>query len=61
MDKLLTKREVAALLRVSLNTLNIWVCRKRIPYLKMGKSKNSPVRFSEREISDWLKNMKGEN
>jgi len=61
MNKLLTKRETAALLRISINTLNLWVSRKKIPYLKLGKSKNSPVRFSERELSDWLKNMKRKN
>jgi len=61
MNKLLTKRETAAMLRISLNTLNLWISMKKIPYLKLGKSKNSPVRFSERELSDWLKNTKGEN
>ncbi len=59
MNKLLTKRETAALLRISINTLNFWISRQKIPFLKLGKSKNSPVRFSERELSDWLKNTKG--
>lgn len=61
MNNLLTKRETAALLRISLNTLNLWISRQKIPFLKLGKSKNSPVRFSERELSDWLKNMKSKN
>jgi len=61
MNNLLTKRETAALLRISINTLNLWISMKKIPFLKLGKSKNSPVRFSERELSDWLKITRDKN
>jgi len=57
-NKLLTKTELASFLGISLNTLNLWISRKKIPYLKLGKSRNSPVRFSIEEIESWLKNMK---
>jgi len=60
MDKLLTKRETAALLRISLNTLNLWICRRKIPFMKLGKGKNAPVRFSWEEVETWLKNIRGE-
>ena len=56
MEELLTKREIASLLKISLNTLNLWISRKKIPYLKLGKSINSPVRLWPKEIADWLKN-----
>lgn len=55
MNELLTKRELAAILRISLNTLNLWICRRKIPFLKLGKGKNARVRFSWEEIESWLK------
>ena len=61
MNNLLTKRETAALLRISINTLNFWISRQKIPFLKLGPGKNASVRFSREEIERWLKNMKGEN
>ena len=54
MNKLLTKRETAAMLRISLNTLNVWISRRKIPYLKLGTSRNSAVRFDLAEIKNWL-------
>jgi Helix-turn-helix domain len=38
---LLSKREVAARLRISPRTLDQWMRKKRVPYLKISKS----VRF----------------
>jgi hypothetical protein len=40
-DGLLSKREVAARLRISPRTLDQWMRKKRVPYLKISKS----VRF----------------
>jgi excisionase family DNA binding protein len=40
-DGLLDKREVAARLRISPRTLDVWMRNKRVPFLKIGKS----VRF----------------
>ena len=54
MNKLLTKTEMASILGISLNTLNVWIYRKKIPYLKLGTSINSAVRFDPAEIKDWL-------
>lgn len=54
MNKLLTKKEMASFLGISLNTLNIWIYRRKIPYLKLGKAKNSGVRFDLAEIENWL-------
>ena len=61
MQEFLTKKEMAGLLRISLNTLNFWICRGKIPYIKLGKSKNSGVRFSKEEITNWLRDMRGES
>lgn len=61
MNEFLTKKEMASILRISLNTLNFWICRKKIPFLKLGTGKNAPVRFSRDEIESWLKNMRGKN
>ena len=38
-------------LGVPKGTLYVWVCRKKIPYLKIGKL----VKFDLREIEPWLK------
>jgi excisionase family DNA binding protein len=40
-DGLLSKKEVAARLRISPRTLDQWMRKKRIPFLKIGKT----VRF----------------
>lgn len=61
MKEFLTKREMASLLKISINTLNLWICRKKIPFVKLGQSKKAPVRFNREEIESWLKNMKDEN
>lgn len=62
MKELLTKREIASLLKISLNTLNFWICERKIPFLKLGTGKNASVRFSRDEVESWLKSMKtGEN
>jgi excisionase family DNA binding protein len=54
MNRLLTKTELASFLGISHNTLNLWVSRKKIPYLKLGDSRNSAVRFDPAEIKNWL-------
>lgn len=55
MTNYLTKSELASLLKVSQNTINAWVCKGKIPYLKLGKGKKSMVRFKREEIENWLK------
>jgi excisionase family DNA binding protein len=37
-DRLLTKRELATKLRISIRTLDEWMRRGRIAYLKIGKT-----------------------
>jgi excisionase family DNA binding protein len=49
-DGLLSKKEVAARLRISPRTLDQWMRRKCVPFLKIGKT----VRF---RLSDVLEKL----
>ena len=51
MDRLLDKYEVAKILKMSHRTIEGWVPKKRIPYIRVGP-KN--VRFSIKQIQKWL-------
>ena len=47
-------QEVSEYLGVTKGTLYVWVCHKRIPYLKMGRL----VKFDLQEIESWLKDKR---
>jgi excisionase family DNA binding protein len=47
-------KELAEYLGLTRGTLYVWVCQRRIPYLKIGKL----VKFDLREIEVWLKDKK---
>ena len=53
LDKLLTPEEVASILGVSVNTLNVWRCAKRynLPYIKLGRS----VRYRYEDVQHFIK------
>lgn len=55
MEKLMTIKEVAKYLRLSVHTLYKMAEQKRIPALKAGKQ----WRFKKEEIDKWLKNSSG--
>jgi excisionase family DNA binding protein len=46
---LLTIKEVASRLSLSVNTIRRWVLEDRINYIKLGE-KNSSIRFEEKDI-----------
>jgi excisionase family DNA binding protein len=49
--KFLTKREVAALLRLSLYTIDSWVSQRReLPFVRMG----SRVMFDANDVQAWI-------
>jgi excisionase family DNA binding protein len=50
MDRLLTIREAAALLRVREQTLYLWVSQKRIAHRKNGRL----VRFTESDLQSFI-------
>lgn len=52
MERLLTLREVAEILRASPTTLRIWASKRKIPIIKVGRM----VRVSPKELENWLKN-----
>ena len=47
-------QEVSEYLGVTRGTLYVWVCHKRITYLKMGRL----VKFDLQEIEAWLKDKR---
>lgn len=53
-EQLLDSHEVAALLKISPQTLRDWRYQNRGPrYLKLGKA----VRYRPADINDWLNNQ----
>lgn len=46
--------ELAGYLGLTKGTLYVWVCQRRIPYLKVGKL----LRFDIIELQDWLKDKR---
>lgn len=46
--------DLAQYLDLPKGTLYVWVCRRRIPYLKVGRL----LRFDLREIDNWMKDKK---
>jgi excisionase family DNA binding protein len=58
-DVLLTKRELARWFRIDTSTVDDWLVRGRIPYIKLGSFRQSRVRFSKDEIERWLKESAG--
>jgi len=52
---LLTNREAATRLKIKPNTLEIWRCKGKGPnYIKMGETKQAPIRYRHSDIDDWL-------
>lgn len=47
-------KELADYLSLTKGTLYVWVCQRKIPYLKMGGA----LRFDLREIEDWLRDKR---
>lgn len=54
-SNLLSVREIAQHLGVAERTIYDWVHQRKIPALKLGDSRNSPVRFDPDAIDRWLK------
>ena len=47
----LTITELSSYIGVPKGTLYVWVCQRRIPYVKIG----SLLRFDTHEIENWIK------
>jgi len=54
-DRLLSYREIADRIGVSIHTVRGWVYKRQIPFLKAGKS----VRFLWADVLSWLQKNGG--
>jgi excisionase family DNA binding protein len=52
MEQLLTKKEVAQLLGVSVKTIDSWVCKRIIPFIPITPG---CVRFLRSDLEAWVK------
>jgi excisionase family DNA binding protein len=48
--KLLNIKETAQWLGVTEGTLRVWICHKKVPYVKVGKL----VKFDLKRIEQWI-------
>lgn len=53
---LMTRREAAAVLKISVRTLERWVAQRRITFVRYprGVSGRGEIRFRRRELLQWL-------
>jgi hypothetical protein len=55
LDELLSNEQVAAILGVKPNTLEIWRCKGKGPaFLKLGDHPSSPIRYQRSRVMAWL-------
>ena len=54
MKKLINKKELAEYLRLSVYTIDTYVCHNRIPYIKIGRR----ILFDLGEIDKWIEEQK---
>jgi excisionase family DNA binding protein len=59
MTELLRKRELAQLLNVSISTINLWMRKNKISFLKLGGGERASVRFDPEEVEKWLRKGTG--
>lgn len=49
MDRYLTKKELAAELKISIPTIDRWIQQRRLPFIKLGS-----VRFDSRDVEAFM-------
>ena len=54
MDELVCKKDVLKILGISMNTLDLLMKNKRLPYIKLGNGKSSGVRFFKKDIENFI-------
>lgn len=60
-QKLITRKELAMLLRTSIATVDRIIARKEVPYIKFGATKKSRVLFKEAEIIKYIESKEIKN
>jgi hypothetical protein len=58
--ELLSKKDAASFLKISLRALDRMIMCKQITYYKLGDSKRSPVRFVQSDLLKWIQKFKNE-
>jgi excisionase family DNA binding protein len=53
-NKLLNILELSQIIRLTPGTIRVWLCRKKIPCVKMGRK----VLFDEKDIMEWIEKKK---
>ena len=51
---LLDKAGAAALLNVSVRTVEAWTAQRRIPFVKLGTGPRAAVRFRAQALHEWI-------
>ena len=54
---LLDKAGAAALLHVSVRTVEAWTAQRRIPFVKMGTGPRAAVRFRAQALHEWIESQ----
>ena len=54
MNRLLTKKDLAELLGISVAGVNKMIMQRRVPYTKVTATRGGPVRFDPAAIEAWL-------
>lgn len=55
LDELLSNEQVAAILGVKPNTLEIWRCKGKGPaFIKLGTHPSSPIRYQRSRVTAWI-------
>ena len=52
---LLTYNQAAKLLSIAPQTLRRWVAERKLPFIKLGGSFRSAVRFDAEELNRWVR------
>ncbi len=53
-EGLLDKAGAAALLNVSVRTVEAWTAARRIPYVKLGEGRRGTIRFKASALRQWI-------
>lgn len=53
-ESLLDKTGAAALLNVSVRTVEAWTAARRIPYVKLGEGPRGAIRFKASALRQWI-------
>ena len=53
-ERLLAKLEAAKYLNISVRTLDLWISQRKVPYIKLGSTRGSLVRFKKSDLETMV-------